>query len=82
MILCIWDYNFISDMTLIKGGRWIWIRGLIKEIHVEGVIGVVYRHHESNDKSRLWGELLNMKSSLEVSIMLMGDFNEIKTPHE
>ena len=39
---------------------------------------MVYGHHESNDKSRLWGELLDMKSSLEVPIIL----NEIRNPHE
>ena len=42
------------------------------------MIGIVYGYHENSDKSRFWGEFLNMKLSLNVPVMLLGDFNETR----
>ena len=60
-ILCVWDTNFMNGVEILKGERWIWLKGFFQEIRMEGVIGVIYGYHDNYDKYRLWGELLELK---------------------
>ena len=46
------------------------------------MIGVIYDYHNIFYKRRLWNELLNMKTNLNVPIMLLGDFNEVRSTQE
>ena len=47
---------------------------------MEGIIGVVYGYHDAADKKRLWQKLVVKRLELNTSILLRGDFNEIRNP--
>ena len=49
---------------MIKGDRWIFVKGVIKDVNFGCVIGVVYGPHESSEKRRLWSELIEVRKRL------------------
>lgn len=81
-ILYIWDRNFMSDTSIIKGEGWIWIKGIVQELQMEGIVGVAYGYHDAVDKRRMWKELVDKRLELNIPILMMGDFNEIRKPQE
>ena len=42
----------------------------------------MYGRDGNTEKSRLWKELLDMKYEVDALVMLMGDFNKVRQPHE
>ena len=81
-IICMWDGNFLRGGRVIKRDRWICIMGFLQEVQMEICIGVVYGLYDAQDKRRIWQELIEVKENVEVPMMMMGDFNEIRYPHE
>lgn len=39
---------------------------------------MVYSYHDYRDKTKLWKELSDMKSNVDVPLLILGDFNEIR----
>lgn len=52
-ILCIWDTDFFQDNMVVKGDRWICVKGVMKDENFECAIGVVYGPHDYNSKRRI-----------------------------
>ena len=81
-ILHIWENCFVKKEDIIKGDKWVCIKGFINELEMIGVIIVVYGYHDTVLKRQLWQELLNVKNEVNVPVLVMGDFNEIRCPAE
>ena len=81
-ILCIWERSFLKLETIQKGDRRVCIKGFINDLEMVGAIIVVYGYHDMNMKRRLWQEILDVKNMVNVPILVMGDFNEIRFPAE
>ena len=43
---------------------------------------LVYRPHTAGEKKAFWQELLELKNSLDIPLIVMGDFNEITCPEK
>ena len=51
-MVCMWVFEFIKVEALLKGDRWIAVKGHIEELQMVGVICVVYGYHDSIDRRR------------------------------
>ena len=49
-ILYVWENCFMRQVDIIKGDRWICIKGFIDELKMMGAIVVVYGYHDAELK--------------------------------
>ena len=81
-IICMWDKSLLTGVSVVKRERWMCVHGYAPDIRIEVAIITVYGYHDCANKRRMWEELIELKSSISATIMVMGDFNEIRHPYE
>ena len=81
-LLCIWGEDFMSLETIVRGDKWLCIKGFKQELSGSIAIILVYDPYTTVEKRALWDELLNVKNNQDVPLIVMGGFNEIKCPEE
>ena len=76
-LLCVWDKNFFSLESVIRGSRWICIKGFKQDLACSVAIILVYGPHAAKEKRIFRKDLLDLKASLGIPLIVIGDFNEI-----
>ena len=77
VLACIWDKDFVTHEEIFISGRWICLKGIIKQKNFECVMMLVYGPHSPTERRQIWKELMDLKESLNVHFSVMGDFNEV-----
>ena len=65
-----------------KGQRWINIKGFKLKINGSVAVFMIYGPHTAENIGASWGGLVHMKNSLNILLIVLGDFNEIKSKEE
>ena len=81
-LLCVWDKSFLVVNLVIQGSRWLCIRGFKQDIACSVAITLAFGPYSSEEKRAFWKELLELKISLDIPLIVIGDFNEITCPKE
>ena len=81
-LLCIWANNFITEVEVQIGDRWICVKGWVVDIKIHTAIVLVYGPHVAIEKRKMWDEILELRTNMGVPMIVMGDFNEIRCPEE
>ncbi|XP_023761643.1 uncharacterized protein LOC111910084 [Lactuca sativa] len=81
-LLTIWDSNFFNIEATVKSMYFLMIIGTCTSIDGQVVIVNVYGPKSSPDKLQLWWDLLNLKQQRMATWIILGDFNEVRSPDE
>ncbi|XP_071727641.1 uncharacterized protein [Rutidosis leptorrhynchoides] len=81
-LLCIWDSSVFEAIDCTGGDCFIAIRGKWVKSGSESIIVNVYGPYNDRDKKAMWESLDSLIQSFESSWLLVGDFNEVRTPDD
>ena len=81
-LVLIWDKGAFTLIDTFKSRYFILTLGNL--VGINGLTGIIniYGPQSSHEKSKLWNELLSLKSSILATWILMGDFNVVRRPEE
>ncbi|KAK9053898.1 hypothetical protein SSX86_024973 [Deinandra increscens subsp. villosa] len=81
-LLSVWDNSKFKFLKPIKDANFLIISGSIDGGRVILNVVNVYSPQNLSEKRSLWNRLLNWKLSLQGWWVLVGDFNEVRSPEE
>ncbi|KAK9077285.1 hypothetical protein SSX86_005622 [Deinandra increscens subsp. villosa] len=82
-LISIWDPNIFQKTSSHKSKSYLLIKGILLGTHQEILIFNIYGPHEPSSKTTLWHELgLKLTEHPSTPVILLGDFNEVRFPHE
>ena len=63
--------------SVFRGSRWLCVKGFYQDMACSVATVLVYGPHFAGEKRAFWKELLGLKISLDILLIIIGDFNEI-----
>ncbi|GKE69886.1 RNA-directed DNA polymerase, eukaryota, partial [Tanacetum coccineum] len=78
-ILCVWDPNSFRKSNATVSDYFIMIRGVWRQTGNDLLIIAVYAPHDLKDKQMLWDYLTREIVKWKGEVVIMGDFNEVRT---
>jgi len=81
-LLTVWDENIFKLSDVSKGRHFLAVFGKLQGVAKEVAIVNVYAPQPPSEKSKLWKDLTQLKSSREANWIFLGDFNAVRRPDE
>jgi len=76
-LLMSWNSEVFEVASSLLTSRWICVFGTFKQDDFSCAICVLYAPNNQRDRLQMWNNLRELKQQLGVSLILMGDFNEV-----